>query len=350
MEPVPPPAPVQRRGQEAGPGQGLEQVGRPGGGQHGVAEGAGHAVQHRAAGQERHQPLREAGEQLELQVVDQDPVVTGHGNRPGGAPAPGAGGADREVQGHRPALGPPHQFGHVDLGRVDVAELEQGAGLAVVHHQVLGTDLHHPPLGAQSGQRQGRLAPAGHGQLRPLGEVVDQPGHGVQAVQVLQQVDVVEHDHGRQLGPGQGGPEPREDLVDGGGAPGVDRVQQAGVDRLEPVEGGGEVPEQHGRVVVAPVDGQPPEGPRVALGPLGQQGRLAIAGRGDDGRHRDAAGGLQQVEEADPRHLGVGSELGMQLGRERQDGLAGHRYRPTSVADTRATMRALAAPGIIQMG
>jgi hypothetical protein len=46
----------------------------------------------------------------------------------------------------------------------------------------------------------------------------------------------------------------------------------------------------------------------------------------------------------------VGSELGMQLGRERQDGLAGHRYRPISVAGTRATMRPRPAGGIIQMG
>jgi hypothetical protein len=350
VQPVPPPAPVEGGGQEVRPGQGLEQVGRPGGGQHGVAQGTGQAVQHRAAGQEPDQPLREVGEQLELEVVDQDAVVPGQGDRPGGLPAPGAGGADREVQGHRPALGPPHQLGHVDTAGVDVAELEQGAGLADVHRQVLGADLHHPALGAQTGQRQGRLAAAGDGQLRPLREVVDQPGHGVQAVRVVQQVDVVEHEHGRQLGHGQGRAEPREDRVDGGGALGVDLVQQVAVDRPDPFEDGGEAPEQDGRVVVAPVDRQPPEHPRVALGPLGQQGRLPVARRSEDGGHRGTAGGFQQVEEAGPGNLGVGPETGVQLGRDRHDGPAGHRSRPTSVAGTRATMPARPAAGIIQMG
>ena len=52
----------------------------------------------------------------------------------------------------------------------------------------------------------------------------------------------------------------------------------------------------------------------------------------------------------DPRHLGVGSEPGMHLGRKRQDGLAWHRYRPISVAGTRATMRPRAAAGITRMG
>ena len=266
-----------------GPGQGLEQVGRAGGGQHGVAEGAGHAVQHRAAGQERDQPLREAGQQLELQVVDHEPVVPGQGDRLGGAPArrhrrrgPRSAGPPASPRSAAPAR--PRR-----PGRVDVAELEQGAGLAVVHGQVLGADLHHPPLGAQAGQRQGRLAPAGDGQLRPLREVVDQPGHGVQAVQVLQQVDVVEHDARPAARPLDRADPSRGRTASTAAAPRASTASsRSPVDRLDPVEGGGEVPEQDGRVVVAPVDRsaiRTPAGRARPTGPAGSSCR-SPAGRG----------------------------------------------------------------------
>ena len=348
VEPVPLPAPVQRRGQEAGPGQGLEQVGRPGGGQHGVAEGAGHAVQHRAAGQERHQPLREAGEQLELQVVDQDPVVTGQGDRPGGAAAPAPAARTAKCR----ATGQPSVRRTSSATSTLAGSTSPNSSRSWPRRRPSPGPRGRPPPPAPRravGPAAGAARPGWRWPAATPREVVDQPGHGVQAVQVLQQVDVVEHDHGRQLGPGQGGPEPRRTWSTAA-AP---RARPRPAGRPRPARSGRGRRRGSGAARPGRCRAGPPSATRRPAGrarPTGPAGSSCHARRGDDGRHRGAAGGLQEVEEADPRHLGVGSELGVQLGRERQDGLPGHRYRPTSVAGTRATMRPRPAGGIIQMG
>ena len=103
--------------------------------------------------------------------------------------------------------------------------------------------------------------------------------------------------------------------TDGSSAVGQGRpeLREEGVDDLGPGGAGGQVPEQDGRVVVAPVDRQPPERPRVVPGPLGQESRLPVARRGEDGGHRGAAGGFEEVEETGPWNLGVGSEVWLEL-------------------------------------
>ena len=323
VEPVPLPAPVQGEHQQVGPRQGLEQVARPAGGEHGVAQRSGHTLQHRAPGQERDQARGEPGQQLELQVAGHEPVVRGRGGRLGGPPAAGPQGLGGEVQGDRPALGPPQELLQVDPAEVDRPVLQERAGLGRVHGQVPGADLHHPPLGAQAGQRERRLAPAGDRQLRSPREVLDQAGHGVQAGPVLQQVDVVEHEHGRLPGRGQRRPEPGKDGVDRR-ARVVLQLQRAPVGRRDLVAGGDEVPQQDRGVVVTPVDGQPCERPLVALGPLRQQRRLPVAGWGDDRRHRHPAGSVQEVEQGRPADLGPGPELWPELGLKGQGRLAGH--------------------------
>ena len=71
-----------------------------------------------------------------------------------------------QIQPHRPPLGPHDQF--LDLGVVepDTSAFQQGAGLLVIHGEVLGPELHHPTLGAQHRYRQRRPGSGGHQQLR----------------------------------------------------------------------------------------------------------------------------------------------------------------------------------------
>jgi hypothetical protein len=250
------------------------------------------------------------------------------------------------VQGDRPALGPPHQLLQVDPADVDLPLVQQRAGLRGVHRQVPGADLHHPPLGAQARQRERRLAPAGDRQLRSPREVLDQPGHGIQAGPVPQQVDVVEHEHGRPRGRGQRGPEPGKDGVDGG-ARVVLQLQRIPVDRRDLVVGVDEAPQQDRRVVVTPVDGQPCERPWVALGPLRQQRRLPVSRWGDDRRHRHPAGGFQEVQQGRPADLGLGPERWPEPGLQGQDRLAGHAAssgRSPALASVEAAERTRALP------
>ena len=69
------------------------------------------------------------------------------------------------MQRHRPTLGPPDQLGDVDLGGIDLGALQERAGLLAVHREVVGAELHDPPLGLQAREWQRRLASAGDGDL-----------------------------------------------------------------------------------------------------------------------------------------------------------------------------------------
>ena len=71
-----------------------------------------------------------------------------------------------------------------------------------------------------------------------------------------------------------------------GGRAGDGRGQGARLDGLGVAQGRGDRGQQHRRVVVAFVDRHPGDGLRLARGPLGEQRRLAVAGRGDDGDDR----------------------------------------------------------------
>ena len=62
-----------------------------------------------------------------------------------------------------------------------------------------------------------------------------------------------------------------------------DGTEDRRVQRLDAIKGRGQVAEEHDRVVVEVVDGQPGRLARPVGGPLREQRRLAIAGRRDDG-------------------------------------------------------------------
>jgi hypothetical protein len=69
-----------------------------------------------------------------------------------------------QIQPHRPPLGPHDQFLDRSVVEPDTGPLQQGAGLLVVHGQVLGSELHHPTLSTQHRHRQRRPGSGGHQQ------------------------------------------------------------------------------------------------------------------------------------------------------------------------------------------
>lgn len=87
----------------------------------------------------------------------------------------------------------------------------------------------------------------------------------------------------------------------GTGVPGGIRRRNLGrVDRRGASQGGGEVGEQHRRVVVLLADREPGDRGLGPGGPLAQQRGLAVAGRGGDGQHRHVPRLLQPGQEAGP--------------------------------------------------
>ena len=74
-----------------------------------------------------------------------------------------------QIQPHRPPLGPREQLVDLSVVEPDAGTLQQGAGLLVVHGELLDPELHHPALGAQQRHRQRRPGSGGHQQLRPGG-------------------------------------------------------------------------------------------------------------------------------------------------------------------------------------
>jgi hypothetical protein len=71
--------------------------------------------------------------------------------------------------------------------------------------------------------------------------------------------------------------------------------------RLDAVDRRGDVLEEDERVVVALVDRDPGEGPRVACGPLGQERRLPVAGGRRDEDERECACCPEPVDKRRPR-------------------------------------------------
>ena len=251
------------------------------------------------------------------------------------APFPGERG---EVDPCRPPLGPRREFTDLAATHRVPGRGHQCTGLSLVQGQGRRSDLQQVALGPQPREGQVRLHPPRDRDPEPGRQVVEQRSHDVQRRPVAETVDVVEHDHGRfspvvelRHESGHGG---REDPMSWCGERGLDR----GVERLDPVQGDGEIGEQDGRVVVVVVERQPGDGPQLPCRPLGEEGGLPIPGRGDqrdDPRRRRVR---EQVEEPRPgdgtRMRRRRMELGLDhwnCGTEPGDGLGQH-ARPAGSA------------------
>jgi hypothetical protein len=227
----------------------------------------------------------------------------------------GLDGQGGQVQPRRPPLGSAVELGCLAGGEAHVGGLQQIPRLAQVHRQVSRSHLDESAMGAQPRQWQPRPGTRSQGQLGPAGELHRELLKRVQALAVMEQLDVVK-DQGDRLG------RRRHDH----GQPGNDRGRNVGrrrcqhveglkVDRCDPVQRHRQVGQQHRRVVVAWVDCDPTDPVTLALGPLGQQGRLAVAGRRHNTDHRPGRCSQQPFDQRraghDPRPQPGRVQLGL---------------------------------------
>ena len=212
--------------------------------------------------------LRQPGQELEAEVLGDQPVVAGERlgrRRRPGAPAPQR--ERGEIEPGRPALGPRGQVG--DLGRVelDARAAQQRGRLLLVEPEIGHADLVQPPLRPPAGEGQGGLLPARDGDLRPRRNVLGtarrarrgRPGSRWRAGR-------------RAPAPGalqrrQRAPEARDARRPVRAARAGQRVEDLGRERLDAIERGRDVPHEQDGVVVPPVEGDPREGARIRLGP-----------------------------------------------------------------------------------
>jgi hypothetical protein len=109
-------------------------------------------------------------------------------------------------------------------------------------------------------------------------------------------------DQGHRLGHGcHCGGQPGYRTHDRGARPGQP-ANDRWVDRLDPIQGDREIGQQHRGVVVALVQRHPTHPVGGALGPLGQQGRLAVPDRGHHTDHRDRIRGQQPFHQSGAGH------------------------------------------------
>ena len=104
----------------------------------------------------------------------------------------------------------------------------------------------------------------------------------VQAVVVLELVDVVEHEHQRLAPVGQRGPETGEAARPQRVAAAHERLENCGLDRPVGVQRLGEVRQEDDRIVVSMVERDPGELAILACCPLAECRRLSVSGRCDE--------------------------------------------------------------------
>ena len=246
---IPLPTRVERDEQEVRRLQRLEDLGRSRGTEHRVAHRRGKAIEERGSSEERHHGRRKSREELRLQIVRHESVVTRerHGF---GALASGADREHGEVQAHRPALGPPDELGELGAVERDAGALEQGGRLLLVHGQVTDSDLDHVAPRAQEGGLQRRRVTRGDRQLRSLGDAHGQLGDGIAALRVVEHLRRGRTPAGRVRSSTRGWMRsgrwrwPRWRPGRG------ERSEHAAVDGLDLVEGEGGVGQEDGGVVV----------------------------------------------------------------------------------------------------
>ena len=158
----------------------LERVRRPRRLEHGVAETAAHALQDRGVLEELRFGFRQPREELEAEVLGDEPVAAGKVLGTHRACRPGLHRQRREVEAGRPALGPLGQLGDLVVVELDTRRCEQQPGFLLVQPEVFTTDFVDGALRAPAGEGQRRLFPACDRDLGAGRDVPNKLGEHVQ--------------------------------------------------------------------------------------------------------------------------------------------------------------------------
>ena len=283
-----------------------QQLGRPLGLQHRVAQRPRQPLQDRGADHEAAQRLGLAGQDLGAQVVD-DVAVAGleagdERARVGLAPQRQPG----QVQPGRPALGPlPQPLGLVG-GQLQAHRLlQQRPASALVKPSSAMRSSTSSPQARSRARASGGSTRVATIRCTLAGRWSTKNPRLAWHTRVGDQVVVVQHQHQVGLAGGELVEQLRQDHLgeDVGRARALEQgeraLPEAGLDHPERLDDIG--PEPH-RVVVAVVQRQPGDPPGAVVGPppLGQQGGLARTGRGVDQAQPPLGPGLQQPVQPGP--------------------------------------------------
>ena len=266
----------------------------------GVAQRAGHPLEDRRSGEERHLGARHPVEELGAEVVVDVAVVAGERHRGLGPRAPGLHRQRRQVQTGGPALGAGHEGTDLVGVELDARLGQEIRGLIGTHREVGGADLHDPALGPQPGRRELEVVAGGEDEPRSGREGQGQLGDDVKALPAGDHLGVVDHERDGPVHERDG----RHEVgYDGHAGPrGRQRPEHRRLQRFDAVEGHREVRQQDGGIVVVVVSRQPRHPRLASLHRLRQQRRLAVSRRRHD---RDDAGTARvedPIEQPAPRH------------------------------------------------
>ena len=256
------------------------------------------------------------------EVLGHEPVVAGEARGAGRARAAGLHRERREVQPRRPALRPVGQLG--ELARHPARPRPRpGAGSASrsSRRSSAHADLLQVAVRPPAGDRQRRLLAARDRELRTGRHVPEQRGQHVEADGIRRSACRSSSTSTKGCSSAASARPRRGTRFGPGRSPGPDRASKhIGGQRLDPVDRGGDVPQEHQGVVVAAVERHPRERPRIGLGPAGQERRLAVAGGRDD---RSRAGSppphsraMTSLFATVPRRIGGGASFASERSKE----------------------------------
>ena len=263
-----------------------------------VAQRSAEPLEGRCIEQEAEVVAREAAENLGPDVIADE--LIGQRARPDRRRSVVRFRADRErreIETRGPALGAPVDRGDLVGGQVDARRQEDGTRVVIAELEIARIDQGPAPAGKDPGDREATRRPAREHELRPTVEVTRERHEHVGRIRLGEAIDIVKDQDKRGRLRRESGAEARHgDRPDRG----TWRCQGFGHIRPEggsPAEREGDVGEQDGRVVVALVDRQPREVPRIALGPLREEGRLSVSGRRHHGNDRHVTARCEPVDE-----------------------------------------------------
>jgi hypothetical protein len=182
---------------------------------------------------------------------------------------------------------------------LDTGGLKQQARFGRVQGEIVDADLDDISCGAQPCHRKWRRSAGCDRKLRPDRHADRELRNCVEALPVLEQLHVIEDQGDRYVHRGHRGGKASDGGRGNRGAAKPARSQQLRVDRAHPIQRRSGAGQEHLGVVVPLVD-RDPCGVPSALGPMGKQRRLPVAGRSDDGDDRHSMRSEQPIDQRGP--------------------------------------------------
>ena len=187
-----------------------------------------------------------------------------------------------------------------------VRDLHSHAGqelrrLALVHREISRSHLENRTFGTHASERARRPASPRERHLHPVRHVGGQHLDRVDAMRVVEHVDVVEDEDRRSRHRVEHFPQPVNRRGDHRHPDRRRDVEDRRVDRSHVVEGSGDRGQQDGRVVVSVIERQPSERPSILRGPLRKECGLPVPRGSHDRYQRDAARCLELGNQVRPR-------------------------------------------------